>query len=182
MKRLLLTVLATAALAACSTGNPSGSNTSGWSDATLAETKAVRERADYWQRADTVSAQYMVGPKAQHQLNKDIAACVAEVRELVRLGSVRKASAPPSIAMDPPLRAGWYSPTRDGPLYTEYTDYQDFDGCMRSKGWERVDYVRPVVAQKGARNYVATILGHPFGWGLRKEQDNDSTQDNSFNR
>lgn len=181
MKNLILMLCALLALSACSSSKSAGTA----SVAKIsAKEKAVRFNSDYWQRADSVSAQYLTGPKAQHQLNMDIAACVAEVKELVRLGSIRKAEPPRDIAMDPNLRAGWNSPTRDGPLYTEYTDFQDFEGCMKSKGWERVDFVRPVTAQRASRNYVTTILGHPLGWGGSSRADNtyDSAQDTSFNR
>lgn len=181
MKKLALMVCAVLALSACA-----GSSSGGGANVAKisAEEKAVRANSDYWQRADSVSAQYMTGPKAQHQLNMDIAACVAEVKELVRLGSIRKAEPPKDLAMEPGLRAGWISPTRDGPLYTEYTDFQDFDGCMKSKGWERVDFVKPITAQRASRNYVTTILGHPFGWGgsSRGNDVMDNAQDNSFNR
>jgi hypothetical protein len=163
MKRLFLGVCLAVSLAGCaaSSGMGGASNIGQIS----AEERAVRERADYWQRSDSISALYLTGPKAQHQLNMDLAACVAEVKELVRLGSIRRASPPPGLAMEPGMRQGWDSPTRDGPLYTEYTDFQDFDGCMYTKGWSRVNYVRPMVAQGAAANYVTTILGHPVGWG-----------------
>ncbi|MCB1539243.1 MAG: hypothetical protein H6865_06620 [Rhodospirillales bacterium] len=180
MKRLLLPALTVILLAGCAPASSTTSTAGGWSKATLAEQKAVRERADYWQRADSVSAQYLTGPKAQQQLNMDLAACVAEVRELVRLGSIRKAEPPSTIAMSNGMRAGWVSPTRDGPLHTEYTDFQDFDGCMKSKGWDRVDYVKPVTAKAAAANFVDTILGHPYGWDA-SQQSYDSTQNDNFN-
>lgn len=152
MKRLVLVMMSVALLAGCA------ESTARQSD------KSIRSTADYWQRADDVSALYMTGPKAQHLLNADLASCVSETRELVRLGSIRNAEPPKTLGMDPSLRAGWNSPTRDGPLYTEYTPFQDFDGCMKTRGWARVDYVRPAVAQAATVNYTETILGHPFGW------------------
>jgi len=151
MKRLVLSVCALALLAGCATNvRPTD--------------KQIREKADYWQRNDGVSALYLTGPKAQQQLNMDIAACVAEVKELVRLGSIRKAEPPKDLALEPGLKRGWDSPTRDGPLYTEYTDFQDFDGCMKSKGWDHMDYVHPAEADAAVTNYTTTILGHPLGW------------------
>jgi len=151
MKKLVLTVCALTLLSACANQAPESD-------------KQIRERADYWQRDDGVSALYLTGPKAQHQLNMDIAACVAEVKELVRLGSIRRAEPPKDLALEPGLKRGWASPTRDGPLFTEYTEFQDFDGCMSSKGWDRVDYVKPSVAERAAGNYTQTILGHELGW------------------
>lgn len=166
MKRLVLVTCATALLAGCASSSSSSSSSSSANaeKQRAAITKQVRERADYWQRNEAVGAQYLTGPKAQHELNKDIASCVAEVRELVRLGSIREATPPQGVALQPGMREGWTSVTRDGPLYKEYTDFQDFDGCMVSKGWERVDYVRPVAANAAAGNFVTTILGRPFGW------------------
>jgi hypothetical protein len=182
MKRLILMMVACLALAGCESSASVNSDRD--NSETLRLQKQVRERADYWQRADSVSAQYLTGPKAQHQLNKDIAACVAEVRELVRLGSIRRAEPPANVGMDPGLRAGWNSPTHDGPLYTEYTDFQDFDGCMKTKGWERIDYVKPVVAKQASTNYLTTILGHTFGWGMPGSQlfEEDPANDPAFNR
>jgi hypothetical protein len=176
MKRLLLALSATLALVACApASHPGGMSTTGTYSASnnrntpgipaqTAEERAVRNAADYWQRTDSVSALYMTGPKAQHQLHIDIASCVAQVKELVRLGSISRATPPSGIAMSPDLREGWNSPTRDGPLFIEYTNFQDFDGCMRQQGWERVNFVKPVAAQSASRNYVSTILGHPYGW------------------
>jgi len=164
MKRLFITVCALSLLTACAT-DPRPTD------------KQIRERADYWQRNDGVASLYLTGPKAQHQLHKDIAACVAEVKELYRLGSIRRAEPPKDMAMEPGLKRGWVSPTRDGPLYTEYTDFQDFDGCMRSKGWERMDYVKPAEGERAAENYAATILGHGPGW----TSPGTRTSGNNFN-
>lgn len=142
----------------------------------------VRQTGDYWQRNESVSAQYLTGPKAQHQLNSDIASCVAEVRELVRLGSIRGAQPPRDLANETNLNRAWAAPHRDGPLYTEYTDFQDFEGCMVSKGWERTDFVRPVQAQRASENYANTILGYTFGYYPKDERTTNSKQDVNFNR
>lgn len=150
---LLLALCATSMLAACSSTTSTSRPTE----------KQIREHADYWQRAETTSALYLTGPKAQYVLNGDIASCVAEVKELVRLGSIRDAEPPRNIGMEPGLARGWTSPTRNGPLYTEYRDFSDFDGCMRSKGWERTNFVRPAQANAAASNYSQTILGNRIG-------------------
>lgn len=147
MKTLVISLVAATLLAGCATSD------------VRATDKDIRTRADYWQRDDGISALYLKGPKAQHQLNMDIASCVAQVKELVRLGSIRRASPPSNLGMEQGLRQGWNSPTRNGPLYTEYTDFQDFDGCMASKGWARTDYVRPAAADQAVGNYKQTILG-----------------------
>jgi len=162
MKRLVLVLTALTLLSACATQ-------------TRESEKKIRESADYWQRADGASSIYLTGPKAQHELHKDIAACVAEVKELVRLGSIRKAEPPRDLALEPNLKRGWASPTRDGPLFTEYTSFQDFDGCMAYKGWERVDYVKRTVADRAASTYSETILGHALGWSAPTATGNGAT-------
>lgn len=131
----------------------------------------VRKQGDYWQRTDSASAQYMKGPKAQHQLNKDIASCVAQVRELSRLGSIRSATPPDDIAMTGAMKSYWDTPRRDGPLHTEYLEFHDFESCMTYHGWERVDYVSPERATQASYNYGHTILGIevPQLWGKNNQ-------------
>lgn len=173
MKKLMMMGSVLVLLAGCSWApdwapNVSGRSYSGVSPSEAASIeREVRARADYWQRADRVSAQYMTGPKAQHQLHTDLSSCVAEVREMVRLGSIREASPPKGLGVDADLKGGWNSATRNGPLYMEYTPYQDFDGCMMAKGWERVDFVKPVIADRAAHNYNGTILGMTAGMAPR---------------
>jgi|GEM_PF-2503831 len=174
MKKLLVlgVTVATIALAGCGTASSVSTDANRDTAAALSREAAIennlRRSADYWERTDAVSAQYLVGPKAQHQLNIDIATCVAEVRELLRLGSIKAAKPPENIAMDQNMRAGWDSATRDGPLYTEYTNFQDFEGCMNAKGWSRSDFVRPYVAARAAHNYNDTILNTTADAALRR--------------
>ena len=146
--KMSFALLSLMAMAACTPGN------------------VIKERqfdASYWQRAEAVESLYLTGPKAQHQLNKDIASCVSEVKELVRLGSIRSAKPPQEVGTNRAMRQGWNSVTRDGPLYTEYTDFQDFEGCMDYKGWARVHYVTPQQVEHSANVYNETILGHLWG-------------------
>lgn len=49
----------------------------------------LMHNADYWQRTSTSEAIFQRGPKAQQMLNRDIARCVTELRELDRLGFLR---------------------------------------------------------------------------------------------
>ena len=108
---------------------------------------------------------------------------MAEVRELVRLGSIRSAQIPAGVPADADMAKGWTPATRNGPLFIEYTEFQDFDGCMKTKGWERSDFVRPVVAVRAARNYNQTILG--TAPGMRNERYDSMGRDSStsgFNR
>ncbi|MBU6235073.1 MAG: hypothetical protein KGQ41_04450 [Alphaproteobacteria bacterium] len=190
MKKILALGVATIMLSACS-GSWMPRMDGGYSGVTPSEANAiekqVRNRADYWMRADHVTAEYMTGPKAQHQLHSDIAKCVAEVRELVRLGSIQPTTPPKGVPMDQDQRTGWVSPTRNGPLYMEYQPYSDFDGCMRAKGWDRLDFVKPVIADRAAHNYNGTILGMTAGSTPRTTArydtyGNDQRQNTGFNQ
>lgn len=123
--------------------------------------------AHYWQRAETSSAIYQRGPKAQQMLHRDIAQCTYEVRELVRLGTIRKAvpaSADKNGNMPDPATpegrlADWDTPERDGYLLTEHSDFHDFETCMMTKGWERVENLPYEIAEEAREVYSATILG-----------------------
>jgi len=115
--------------------------------------------ADYWQRVDSTSALYLRGPKAQHQLHKDISSCVSETKELSRLGTIRNANPPAGIEMNENLAEKWQSPRGDGPLYTEFRDFHDFESCMNFKGWERTNFVKDTQIENAKMNYNTTILG-----------------------
>lgn len=128
---------------------------------------SFEQESDFWERSDNVSLLYLRGPKAQHQLHKDISACVAEVKELSRLGTINNARPPANIRMNRGLAENWQSPKRDGALHTEFADFHDFDGCMNYKGWKRVSYVRPEQIDQAKQNYKTTILGETIG--LRKD-------------
>jgi len=116
----------------------------------------------YWQRVEDNSALYMTGPKAQQTLDENIATCVREVDELVELDALREVL-PPDTHSDyhKALRASgdldyYDTPTRYGEKKVAHTDFHDFDGCMRTKGWERVRYVRYQTAAKAGKTYVET--------------------------
>lgn len=129
----------------------------------------VEESSNYWQRTETQSALYMTGPKAQHTLHQDIANCVAQLKELQRLSSIRDA-----IPTDTGNRVPDYNPSnsavasadtpqRDGPLYAEYYDFVDFEGCMRTKGWERALVMTPRQSLDGRDNWVRSMVDPEFG-------------------
>ena len=186
MKKLLVlgVVLATSALAACSSASSTGQTGISKQQEASVE-RQIRANAYYWQRTDDVSAQYLTGPKAQHQLNMDIASCEAEVPGLIRLGSIRTAEKPAGIE---PTNSGgetvWGPATRNGPLFTEYTDFQDFEGCMKHQGWERSEFVRPEVAARAAHTYNATILGlvaNPFAGDTTRYGYTGNVQRGGFN-
>lgn len=142
---LLIAMASVLAVGACSHARP--------------DLKEVRESGDYWSRMDDASALYLRGPKAQHMLHQDIAACVAQVKELVKLGAIRKAEPPKDMAYEDGLARGWDSPSEDGPLYTEYENFTDFETCMNSKGWRRMEYVTPAEAEKATTTFGETVYG-----------------------
>jgi hypothetical protein len=103
------------------------------------------DRAQYWQRFSVSESIYMRGPKAQQMLNRDIARCVVELRELERLGVLKNAipTDPEGRVLDPDENAllDHDYPERDDNLFAEHENYHDFESCMQSKGWERVRQV-----------------------------------------
>ncbi|MGH1377543.1 MAG: hypothetical protein ACRBB3_01860 [Alphaproteobacteria bacterium] len=125
----------------------------------------IAEGGQYWQRVHSSSALYLRGPKAQQMLNRNIARCVTELRELERLGSVKDAI--PLYAHDnfddglvlskeEAELAGWDTPERDKELFAEHSDYIDFEGCMLAKGWQRIEYVPFKVSGEARENYKIT--------------------------
>jgi len=152
MKNLFALILLVSTLAACTT-KPTN----------------LKDEAAFWTRADVSSALYMRGPKAQHQLHKDIASCVSEVKELSRLGSIRNANPPTGIEMNANLARRWQSPKGDGPLHTEFMDFNDFESCMNFKGWKRTNYVGQDKINNAQSTYKTTILG-----GTQNSDSDDS--------
>lgn len=113
----------------------------------------------YWQRVEDSSALYMTGPKAQQQLEEDIAGCVRVVDELVELDALKRGTPPDSHseyhrALKSSGDLDWYdTPTRHGDKKVSHRDFQDFEGCMRHSGWERVRFVRYQSARQAKGNY-----------------------------
>jgi len=116
----------------------------------------------YWQRVEDSSALYMTGSKAQQHLEENIAACVREVDEMVELEALRKA---PATELHNDYRralkqsgdlAYYDKPTHLGDKKIAHTDFHDFEGCMRFKGWERVRYVRYQTRAKAHETYRET--------------------------
>lgn len=120
----------------------------------------IENSGQYWQRVSASSAIYTRGPKAQQILNRDIARCVVELRELERLGAIKDAIpeyAEGIVLADAEAElAGWDTPERDDELYAEHSDYSDFEGCMLEKGWERIKYVPFEEAAQARDNYLSS--------------------------
>lgn len=120
--------------------------------------------AAYWQRTSTSEAVFQRGPKAQQMLNRDIARCVTELRELERLGFLRTnipgnngATGAPDPGTPNGALAQWETPERDGYLYAEHSDYHDFETCMMAKGWERVEHLPYDIAKESRQDYIDAI-------------------------
>ena len=146
---LVLTGAALVSLAACSS--------------TPTESQLMRN-ADYWQRTSTSEAIFQRGPKVQQMLNRDIARCVTELREVKRLGFLRTnipgnntAAGAPNPETPAGALAQWETPERDGYMYAEHSDYHDFETCMMAKGWERIEYMPYDVAKQSRADYIDAI-------------------------
>lgn len=150
------------------------------------DTPQVKD-GQFWQRISASEAIYAQGPKAQQMLNRDISRCVIELRELERLGTVKDA-----IPMDPAGRVlssdernlhNWDTPEREGYLLSEQTDYPDFETCMLSKGWERVEHVPFDVAAKGRENFWKAHVDYEYDpekhSGQHKQASTDEVGDYS---
>jgi hypothetical protein len=138
----------------------------------------------YWQRVEDDSALYMTGPKAQQTLDENIAGCVREVDELVTLNALRKKMPPDTHseyhrALDASGDLAYYdTPTRYGTKHVAHKDFQDFESCMRSKGWERVRFTRYQTKLRAENTYEETQQIRGWGGvpggnmsGVRKQQE-----------
>ncbi len=130
----------------------------------------LKHKSQYWERANVSESTYMEGPKAQQMLQRDIARCVTELRELSRLGALRQAmpgnTDPYGHVPDPSTPEGslaqWETPERDGALYAEHSDYHDFETCMQAKGWARVENVPYETAERARKTYVESIMKQQY--------------------
>ncbi len=127
------------------------------------------EGENYWQRIEAHSALYLTGPKAQQSLEQNIATCVREIDELVELNALRETMPPATHndyhdALDRNRKLEhWDSPSRLGDHMADHSDFHDFESCMRSKGWERVKYVRYQQADSAQKTYEHTQQIRKYG-------------------
>ena len=146
----------------------------------------------YWQRVEDRSAMWMTGPKAQQELEQNIASCVREVDELVQLDALRETTPPDTHseyhrALESSGVLDYYdTPTRLGNHMVSHTDFHDFESCMRSKGWERARFVRYQTDLKARENYVATQEIRKYGVSgdavkLIKQQQAAEQKNSNFN-
>lgn len=137
-----------------------------------------RNMADaYWQRIEMHSALYLTGPKAQQQLEQNIAGCVREIDELVELEALRETTPPEThSAYHKALKesgdlAYFETPARYKDMRIDHSDFHDFESCMRHKGWERVQYVRYQHADKAHKNYKVTKAIREYGTSSIEEAE-----------
>lgn len=104
----------------------------------------------YWQKVDPNTAIYLTGVKAQQTLEQDLSECVHTIIELTQLGNVRGQLGDTlngidqrQLTEDMSRLPRWDVPEYILDLRVDHTEFQDFDGCMRYKGWKRVRYVGP---------------------------------------
>ena len=121
---------------------------------------------DYWQRIDSAKGLYLRGPKAQQHLEQDLSTCVHTIVELAKLSGVREeipdffnpVSDVEQANVSEQLKAlpRWDQPEYIQDLRVDHTNYHDFEGCMRYKGWRRVQYVHPDETRRANDIYKRT--------------------------
>lgn len=142
----------------------------------------VVDDGQYWQRSSVSDAAYMQGPKAQQMLNRDIAGCVSELKELETLGQIREAiPANPHndkvLSSDELALQAWDEPERVKYLLAEHGNYHDFETCMVAKGWERVKHVPFDVAHNSRKNYMKNHVDYEYMPPSMPKKENVQTQD-----
>lgn len=125
------------------------------------------DNAQYWQRSNATETTYINGPKAQQLLNRDIARCVTELRELERLGQIKDAI--PTTASGRLLNPDEIemkkadTPLREGYLFGEHKNYEDFEGCMDHAGWERTRTISYEATKRSENNFFANHINFKEG-------------------
>lgn len=117
--------------------------------------------AQYWQKSNISDAAYLQGPKVQEMLNRDIANCVASLKELERIGVIRNAIPADNMGRvldrDEEQYMAYDTPDRFGGLNLETGDYHDFEGCMLTKGWERAQFLPYTVSARSRETYLKSV-------------------------
>lgn len=123
--------------------------------------------AQHWQRANVSEAAYINGPKAQQLLNRDIARCVTELRELEQLGQLKNAIPTNTrgriLNPDEKELRSVDSPEREGYLFAEHKNYHNFEGCMDHAGWERARTLTYAAIERAKTNYYSNHVDFKNG-------------------
>ena len=135
------------------------------------KTRILEQEGQYWQRVNTSSAIHLRGPKAQQRLNSHITECVIGVKELKRLGAIGEAVPAKEKTSEAWEKLSEFeTPDRIGFERREFLEYHDFESCMISKGWERIEYVPYDVADRALDTFTRTHA-------LFRESDNPKERD-----
>ena len=146
----------------------------------------IVDDGQYWQRSSVSEAAYMQGPKAQQMLNRDIAGCVSELKELERLGEIRNAIPANAhnnkvLSSDELALQSWDEPERVKYLLAEHGNYHDFETCMVAQGWERVKHVPFDVAHNARKNYMKNHVNYEYiPPSISKKQDVQTQDEGSY--
>jgi hypothetical protein len=136
--------------------------------------------AQYWQRANLRDSFQMDHAGKQQWLNRDIAGCVADMKELGVTGGLRDGiPGPGGENADEAELADWDTPEREGYLNVEHKDFPDFEACMNSRGWRRTDNVNYDTAKKSEETYLESRGITPES-KKRKEVDSDDAGNGSY--
>ena len=100
---------------------------------TACGTPKSTEDPDYWQRISASEAAHIRGTNAQSILNRDIAHCVTELKELNRLGEL--SSPKPELKGIERIKLPF--PERENHILDNHESYDEFEECMGNNGWER---------------------------------------------
>ena len=146
-------------------------------------TKPKVDNGQYWQRTNASESIYINGPKAVQLLNRDIARCVTELRELERLGQIKDAIPTNSkgrvLNPDEAELKRVDSPEREGYLFAEHKNYHDFESCMDHAGWERTTTVSYEAVERAESNFFANHIKFKDGMDADSKRGDDATLDNS---
>ena len=146
-------------------------------------TKPQVDNGQYWQRTNASETTYINGPKAVQLLNRDIARCVTELRELERLGQIKNAIPTNSkgrvLNPDEAELKRVDALEREGYLFAEHKNYQDFEGCMDHAGWERTTTVSYEAVKRAEKNFFANHINFKDGMDAHAKKGDDKTLDNT---
>jgi len=143
------------------------------------------DKAQYWQRTTASDMAYINGPKAQQMLNRDIARCVTELRELERLGQIKSPIKVNNInrSLNPDKRrlSDIDATDRDGYLLAEHSNYQDFEACMDANGWDRTNSVNYDVADRAKKNFFQVVHDSYLGKANTEKAKSVNSYENDYN-
>ncbi|MGH1397864.1 MAG: hypothetical protein ACRBCT_01490 [Alphaproteobacteria bacterium] len=103
---------------------------------------------DYWQRVSASEAAHIRGASAQSILNRDIAHCMTELKELVRLGEIKIPQPEPTHPLMPAAQ-------KDTNLLDNHAAADNFQSCMENNGWERTITLNKATLERASHSYYS---------------------------